>query len=605
MVGCAENEFLNENNLSDEPNIEFQAGSAAMTRADISGKAAADKLNSRFVVYGTKHIAAEDGTATNDVVVFDHYNVEWEDNSAGTTPSNSAGWEYVGKSSWTTPHVDQSIKYWDYKAVSGYTFSAFSSSQISNPAQTSDLISVTKKKTGSNKYQKGYEVTIKNGADFTRLYFSDRKSVVKNDFGKPVQFTFRSFGAKVRVGFYETIPGYKVTINKFYYHDHATSPVVDFSHMIDADANYFRAALQNVQTSGVDNKVTVVYNGLGDGENRMNVVNNTVQYNYNLLLGNNIQGKVLGTTSSTAIFDKADASFTDVYPFTANANPMLILCDYTIEAEDGQGEKLEVTGAKAIVPTQYVMWNSNCCYTYLFKISEDTNGTTGSGSDPEGLYPIKFDAMSVSTDVNDQTTLTSVDKYAVTSYRPGADVYLVNTNRSDGTVYIPTAIGDETGNAQVYLVTTSYAQIDEVNINAFLMGTNNGIALEPLKFTTGDHAGQFAASLVYQVPAADGSYYTFGDLAHPGALHFTAEMGHAYAYVYCGTKHVNPTYSKVAEDATYDSTTTYYTYSAGVYSPASGVTSANFDTMKASLYIQSTPEVPGEYAVMLLDTRGY
>ncbi len=608
LAGCSGKEYVGELGDLDltagaEDLITFNAGTSALTRAPFAGADAAAKLSNHFVVYGTKHSVAENGYATNDKLVFNNYNLSWKDGSAGTSLSNTSGWEYVGNTSYSAATTEQSIKYWDYGATAGYTFYAFSSSDISYPAQASDPIVITKTLKGTNAWQKGYSVKIKNGANLDGLYFSDRKAVAKADFNKPVTFKFHSFGAKVRVGFYETIPGYTVTIKRFYYEKYATEATTDFTKMTDADEDNFRAAVQNVKKSGVNNEVTVVYD---ISDNTPSIVNTTVTYNYDLTLGSNIKGKTLGTTSNTATYDREGAAYTDVFPFELISNPMLIKCDYVITSEDGQGETLEISGAKVAIPVQYLQWSGNCCYTYLFKITENTTGTTGLSGDKEGLFPITFDAVSVSTDVNDQSTLTTVDKYDITSYRTATDVYLVNTDKTTGNVIIPTAIGDESGNAQVYIVTSTGAEIDEVNINTYLTGTNNGLSLEPLKIKTGDHAGQFAAELVSKVPAADGTYYTIGDATHPGAVHFPSEMGYAYAYVYCKTKHVNPTYTKVAAGAVWSSTTTYYTLSSsGVYSAASGVTEAYFNANKSSLYTQTTAGTPGEYAVMLLDTRGY
>lgn len=596
LAGCVSEDYLGDAALANsetEP-ISFVAGSSAVTRSTLTGAEAAAKLGNNFVVYGTKHSVTENGSALNDNLVFNQYHVSWDEN-----------WDYKGNTSYSSLTTDQIVKYWDFGATAGYTFYAFSSRDISYPAQASDPIVIAKTLTGTDAYQKGYALTIKEGADLNNLYFSDRVPVAKANYGQPVQFTFRSFGAKVRVGFYETVPGYRVKIKRFYYDSNAPQAVTDFDDMDVADANNFRAAVQNVKTADV-NTFSIVYNALGETKNRPSVVNTTVKYNFDLKLGNNLKDKVLGTTSNTATYDSEGGAFTDILPFEQITNPMLIKCDYVLESEDGQGETYEISGAKAIIPTQYLKWSGNGCYTYLFKITENTSGTTGTpGTDPAGLFDITFDAVCVATDVNDQSNLTTVDRFSITTLRTGMDVYVINTNKTDGSINIPTAIGDESGQAQVYLVSTSDAEIDEVNINAYLMGTQNGISLEPLKFTTGEYAGQFAAELLCYVPATDGSYYTFGDILHPGATHFTSEMGHAYAYVYCKTKHVNPVYSKVAADATWSPTTTYYTYSSGTYTAASGVTEAYFNANKSSLYTMTTPAVAGEYAVMLLDTRGY
>ena len=121
----------------------------------------------------------------------------------------------------------QGIKYWDYNADNGYTFYAFSYHKDSPTAnapglsypmdEDKDDVKVVKTTSdGSSLYNKGYAVTVKSSATLNNLYFSDRLPVAKADYDKIVTLTFRNMGAKVRVGFYETIPGYDVTIDNFY-----------------------------------------------------------------------------------------------------------------------------------------------------------------------------------------------------------------------------------------------------------------------------------------------------------------------------------------------------------------------------------------------------
>ena len=41
-------------------------------------------------------------------------------------------------------------------------------------------------------------------------------------------------------------------------------------------------------------------------------------------------------------------------------------------------------------------WSPNSAYTYLFNVTKDNTGTTGTeGTDPTKLYPITFDAIVV------------------------------------------------------------------------------------------------------------------------------------------------------------------------------------------------------------------
>ena len=94
--------------------IHFGTISNGTTRAEFYGAEAADLLNRRFVVSGYKG----DASATMGGIVYDNYVVEWAENTANTSASNTNDWEYVGKGR-IKPAIDngvtqQAIKYWDY-----------------------------------------------------------------------------------------------------------------------------------------------------------------------------------------------------------------------------------------------------------------------------------------------------------------------------------------------------------------------------------------------------------------------------------------------------------------------------------------------------------
>ena len=70
---------------------------------------------------------------------------------------------------------------------------------------------------------------------------------------------------------------------------------------------------------------------------------------------------------------------------------MTLKIDYTLIATDGSGETITVRGATATIPAENTNWVSNKIYTYIFKISDSTNGSTGGSS--TGLKPITFEAI--------------------------------------------------------------------------------------------------------------------------------------------------------------------------------------------------------------------
>ena len=99
---------------------------------------------------------------------------------------------------------------------------------------------------------------------------------------------------------------------------------------------------------------------------------------------------------------------------------MTLAVDYTLYNATTK-ETINVTGAKAVVPSNYMKWNPNFAYTYLFKISDNTNGTTGTvGTSPEGLYPITFDAIAIANQDATEGSITTVSTPAITTYQEGS-----------------------------------------------------------------------------------------------------------------------------------------------------------------------------------------
>lgn len=623
MASCSDNNFVGDNNpdnLDGSGAIAFGFDVQNITRGgDLVGSDAADKLQSQFVVFGTKHSAAESADATNDMVVFQNYKVEYAANTAGTKASNTHNWDYVGLTPYAntivSPVADQQmVKYWDYSAANGYTFYAFASKadleHVNGSSNPDPLITVTKTTTGTTVYDKGYSIVIKNGANLDKLYLSDRTPVAKTAYNKPVTLTFRNFGTRVRVGFYETIPGYSVKIDKFYVDDDAsttaepaTAPVTSFANMIDAKTK-FAAALQNISSTAESNTLTVSYfNGTDGPENQVKVTPSTVGYNYSLELGNGVVNTTLSTSSATPTWDQTSGAYTTVYPCTGIANPMLVKVDYTLTAEDGSNEVIQVTGANVVVPTQFVQWKSNFAYTYIFKIAPNTNGTTDGSI--QGLYPITFDAVVVDVaDDKTQETITTFEDYSITTYangsnvtnddeyKKGKDIYVVKINNSNGNIISQTIGTDAVNKAQVYVVTqeTGADAISEATITAKLNGAPNGIVLT---------AVSPAATLAPSAPAADGTNFSFGE---NGSVKFTPGAAGTYAYVSVRTVNVAATYTAVGSAAWSGTTTYYFKTNKNVYYAAAGINEANFDTYKANLYTRNDTPTPvdGVYDIKVI-----
>lgn len=599
FAACSEGVFTgNPENLQPAtPEIVFGAANNAATRADKTGADAAALLGDKFVVYGTKHAVAEDKTADNDDVQFDNFQVGYLAGSANTTESNTANWDYVGKASYDNAAItSQAIKYWDYNTV-GYTFYAFASSELSCPKDPADKVEVTKVTADATSlYNKGYQVTVKSDADLTKLYFSDRLEVAKANYGNTVTLVFRNMGSTICVGFFEDVPGYSVKIDKFYVDDDAAATVSTFAAMNNAHTDGFYAAVQNVK-SGVDQDLNVTYYESGDLINRVKVTQPSAGYAYYLKLGNEVINTTLGTTAAGATKTAAAA----IVPHEGNASNMLIKLDYTLTAIDGSTDEIKVRGASVVVPSQYVQWKSNYAYTYLFKISDKTSGTTGAVDangdpiDPVGLFPITFDAVVESAQDYKQETITMVDNKTITTYALGA---IANEYNAGSAVYATVAdatgaltisgIGTAATEAQVYSLTgTNAATATEGDVMAML----NGLNPDPAKLTMTALASGVAVGTT--IPLADGTTKAISN------VYFTPAAGN-YAVVYCTTKYVAPTFAAVGS-AVYNSTTVYYAKTAeDNYYVVTVPSAAAYDEHKAELYVKATPGTAGVYAVKVV-----
>ena len=445
FISCAENEYLGDTppaTTSQGTNgaIAFGGGTSKMTRADLSGSAAATALNNEMLVYGVKQ---DRTTTTNYNTVFNSYQVKYDTDQAGLDEYNN-GWYYVGAAG------TQTIKYWDW-ASADYHFAA--GSPVANftyatDGTTGDIKTATVTGLGGR-----LNHTTSVASDNAAVYIADPKVVAKAAYNNEVEFTFRSLQTKVRVGIYETIPGYAITSISFY---NNAEPAVASNYITlnSATANYFQGGSANtggtVTYDWTTPTYTFAYSGTG-----------LTQAKY--WEGGQFTSGVPATTSAATNLYGADTDMaTDGYfivmptPSATAAAPLTLTCDYTLTALDGS-ETIIVSGATATIPEAYTKWAANTAYTYVFKISDATNGKTDPSQPNAGLYPITFDAVvvNVADAVQNVGTETTVSTPSITVYQAG-DVVTNGITYAAGDVTVKAYEGatDVTGTA-----TWSYVQL--------------------------------------------------------------------------------------------------------------------------------------------------
>lgn len=594
---------------------------SAVTRADHVGADAANLLNKNFVVAGTKG-------ASPSSYVFDQYTVNYVANTANTTESNSNNWEYVGQPLASTSSLSgtQTIKYWDY-GTTQYDFAAYSLGvgfdSDDNPATDNTKAVPSAIAAGNKSY------TLTGSADELKAaYISDLVTAYNrdgvNDYGNPVQFKFRSLAAKIRLAFYETVPGYSVKNVKFY-----TSSSADLaSDGTENDPTLF--ATSSVLPSG-SGTMTVTFPCVGwDNRNKtdynmahvsFDATNDASDLSSTLTLedladyptvyeGELTSGNYLGLTSNTATYAgglvSGSGKYYTILPYETGANLQLRI-KYTLVSTDGSAEEINVDNATAVIPAELAKWSPNYAYTYIFKISDMTNGSTGvDGNDNvvTGLTPITLDALVVDSEDGVQETITTVSEPSITTYSEGEVVTANNEYKTGSIIYIIVNNGTSnetlTDNANLYTVTltagdgakASAAQnINETSVDNVLTNGTPSPAVDPTSWSVTDANGWIMTvtksnlmTLTNEIAAADSPTGNAINIGTAKVGKFTAgAAGTTYVFEFAKAA-VAAVYTAVPNGTTLTEGETYYTGSDG----SGGFTSSGSEVSDGNNYWELT-----------------
>lgn len=569
LASCTSDDFLGNtpgNVQSNTSAINFDGGTGKISRATTqTGVTAAQTLNNNYVVFGYK--TANDGSKST---VFDHYTIHWN-GLKDKTESNTQGWEYVGQkaNSLTSLTGDkaQTIKYWDYSAKQ-YDFVAFSFGTATQ-GEGADKVKAT---AVTPTPELVYTLT---GAvkDLANCFIADRITAKPNmettkkkanllvGYKDDVQFNFRSLSTKVTMGIYETIPGYSVKDVKFYSSDNTPATdnkptlyakdknipagngtvTVTFPTTTESETDYNKAHVEFAAATESDKSSSIQFGKLSTVD-KENEEKGTTGF-----IGRDI------TTFSTPK-EGNNKKYEVVIP--AKVGALTLKVDYTLESIDGSGETIKVTGATAVVPEKYTNWEPNYAYTYIFKISDKTNGSTGGST--AGLYPITFDAIVTETETGKQETITTVADNSITTYAKGAineeykkdaNIYVSVNNTTD--LHIKKG-EDDTTPTNVKLFTATGTGSYEKNITdatvalCLSKGTTTATTGEKVlsvdddnKLTVTPATGLTIATQIEAADAVDGNAIS-GNFAK-----FKPTNAGTYVFEFTDTKNKNTKYYKV------------------------------------------------------------
>lgn len=268
---------------------------------------AAVALQSNFTVWGYKTMPGPEVQQ-----VFNGYAVEYHQNTAHTTDSNTHDYEYVGGG--------QTIKYWDYGA-SEYHFWGATGGSFNTDGTTLTLTGLALTTTEP-----------KTSALYSQL---NQRSPVSSDV---VQLQFKRPYAKVRVMFY-------------------TSEPPSGGDEIQLTGITFGGGAGSIASTG---SMTISYPTSGTASETYNVAPSSTQASLtfeDITLNTNTH-KASNVAALAVPTDGTEWYYTLPVPDASPAGVFTL--SLTIDGDS----------KTAVVPAAYMQWQPNTCYTYIFKITE-------------------------------------------------------------------------------------------------------------------------------------------------------------------------------------------------------------------------------------------
>lgn len=289
---------------------------------------------------------------------------------------------------------NQYLRYWD-KSAPNTSFYAYAPYINGSPTVTFD---------NSNKTMTFPAGTIQDGYDDRSKYeyMYATTTVASADYGNDVQLQFNRLTAKVKIKFYEDIAGYQVKILNLQdgtYSGVCAAP----ANRIDNAGSYSYTYGTIYKNSGLI--ITFSSPIAFQWKDQVAMVANTDYLSFAAPTGFISEKNTAdspATPSPTDYFAIPKAMTT---PSTSDGTGLTFHVTYQLISNTN--ETITVHNATVFVPAEYCQWQANYSYTYVFKITKDSTGSTetpGTGdikpADPTpsstgALFPIVFNSCTV------------------------------------------------------------------------------------------------------------------------------------------------------------------------------------------------------------------
>ena len=410
IASCTNDTELNGGNNSESK--QNTIGFEVLHRNSITTKAGKSNLQEaghyNFGVFAYKNISRSSSqqVMNNYLVGYKGNNVGYNLTDANQTTLSSSNWAYekLGYSEYTydgseryykkdetfymSNNANQYLKYWD-KSSESVDFYAYA--PYINGNQTATFATDTKKMTiGNDGIKDGYDDRSKHEFMYANT------TVAKANYNKEVQLAFKRISAKMQIKFYEDIAGYQVQI-------------LDLKE--DNTSGVCAAPAIAPTGEGTTYTYGTLYHSAGatidfSSANPLLSLTGNTKFTRESTNGECLRFNVPTANPIATEKTQASASSTTYYliPINQDNTGLTFHVTYKLTAEDTK-ETITVRNATVHVPYSACNWTSNNSYTYIFKITKNSTGTTESNptidpSDPnpstdKALYPIIFDECTI------------------------------------------------------------------------------------------------------------------------------------------------------------------------------------------------------------------
>lgn len=340
-----------------------------------------------------------------------------------------AEYDYSGEGFYKTSDVEymsnvanQYLRYWDLAANSTY-FYAYSPYIHGAEGVTASYVDGTAKGTSADTYVLTIpNGSLKDGYDDPALseYMYASTKVKKTDYGKDVRLEFKRLNAKVNIKFWEDIEGYSVRILDLSSTHQGVQAAASIQENGAGHYGYRKGVYykeNGVKIQFADGQKTAIKQYEGKLSSAVATADQPLVFAAPT-------APAIGTTRLSASESETDyyaipkgdgadvlkntgVNITDVQPAEADLAKTGFTFHVSYELTSTTGERIIVKDATVHVPFGYANWKENTHYTYIFKITKNSNGSTDpevdddiDPTDPEvpteaGLYPIVFDNCTV------------------------------------------------------------------------------------------------------------------------------------------------------------------------------------------------------------------